>query len=54
MATPNFTNDARVAHIVIFTDAETTYKQQPHVVTDPLGLKAGQVLEHEMFPRVQR
>ncbi|MCL5998394.1 MAG: phytanoyl-CoA dioxygenase family protein [Chloroflexi bacterium] len=54
MATPNFTDVPRVAHIVIFTDAETTYKKQPHVVTDPLGLADGQPLEHEMFPRAGR
>ena len=52
MATPNYTDDPRVAHIVIFIDAATTYAKQPHVVTDPLGLQEGQVIEGELFPRV--
>jgi ectoine hydroxylase-related dioxygenase (phytanoyl-CoA dioxygenase family) len=52
MATPNFTDDPRVAHVSIFMDASTTYVEKPHVVTDPLGLKEGQPLEGEMFPRV--
>jgi len=52
MATPNFTDDPRVAHVVIYIDAETTYRPQPHIVTDNLGLKEGEVLEHEIFPRV--
>jgi ectoine hydroxylase-related dioxygenase (phytanoyl-CoA dioxygenase family) len=52
MATPNLTDDPRVAHIVIFMDARTTYTGTKHVVTDPLGLKAGQVLNGELFPRV--
>ncbi|MBC8136814.1 MAG: phytanoyl-CoA dioxygenase family protein, partial [Fibrella sp.] len=38
MATPNFTDDPRVAHIVIFMDADTTYTGAHHIVTDPLGL----------------
>lgn len=52
MATPNFTDDPRVAHIVIYMDASTTYIDQKHVVTDPLGLEPGQLLEGEMFPRI--
>lgn len=52
MATPNFTDDPRVAHIIIYMDAETTYRKQPHVVTDPLGLEDGAPLDGEMFPRV--
>ena len=52
MATPNFTDEPRVAHIVIFIDAETTYVKQRHVVTDPLGLEDGQLLNGELFPRV--
>jgi ectoine hydroxylase-related dioxygenase (phytanoyl-CoA dioxygenase family) len=52
MATPNYTDDPRVAHIVIFIDAAATYVKQPHVVTDPLGLQEGQVIEGELFPRV--
>jgi phytanoyl-CoA hydroxylase len=52
MATPNFTDDPRVAHVVIFTDASTTYTGKRHVVTDPLGLEVGSPLEGEFFPRV--
>lgn len=52
MATPNFTEDARVAHVVIFIDDTTTFEEQPHPVTHPLGLETGQLLEGEMFPTV--
>lgn len=52
MATPNFTDEPRVAHVVIFMDAATTYTGARHVVTDPLDLQAGRVLEGEWFPRV--
>ncbi len=53
MATPNFTEEARVAHVVIFVDAATIYNGLSHVVTDPLGLVAGSLLEGEMFPLAQ-
>lgn len=53
MATPNMTDDPRIAHVVIFIDAETTYVERGHVVTDPLQLKAGQRLEGELFPSVR-
>lgn len=52
MATPNFTDLARFAHVVIFMDAETTYTGQPHVITDPLGLQAGDALDGPLFPLV--
>jgi hypothetical protein len=52
MATPNFTADPRVAHVVIFTDADTIYSGKPHIVTDPLGLKTGGSLEGDLFPLV--
>jgi ectoine hydroxylase-related dioxygenase (phytanoyl-CoA dioxygenase family) len=52
MATPNMTDEPRVAHIVIFMDATTRFTGVGHVVTDPLGLKAGDLLEGEMFPAV--
>jgi phytanoyl-CoA hydroxylase len=51
MATPNFTDEARVAHVVIFVDATTVYTGAKHVVTDPFGLEAGALLEGELFPR---
>jgi hypothetical protein len=33
-------------------DEGTTYTGAPHVVTDPLGLRPGQRMDHEMFPRI--
>jgi ectoine hydroxylase-related dioxygenase (phytanoyl-CoA dioxygenase family) len=51
MATPNFTDEPRVAHVVIYMDAETTYTGARHVVTDPLGLREGAPLDVELFPR---
>lgn len=53
MATPNLTDGARVAHVVIFMDAEATYNGASHVITDPLGLLAGDPLAGEMFPPAQ-
>ena len=52
MATPNFTDDPRIAHVVIFMDAESTYSGNRHPVTDPLNLTEGQLLDGEMFPHV--
>jgi phytanoyl-CoA hydroxylase len=52
MATPNNTDEPRIAHVVIFTDAETTYREMRHVVTNPLGLTPGQPLDGPLFPRV--
>jgi ectoine hydroxylase-related dioxygenase (phytanoyl-CoA dioxygenase family) len=52
MATPNDTDEPRVAHVVIFMDAGTTYNGQPHVVTDPLHLQVGQPLDVDLFPRI--
>jgi len=50
MATPNNTGEARVAHVVIFIDAVSEYSGAGHPVSDGLGLRAGQRLDHEMFP----
>lgn len=52
MATPNFTDDPRVAHIIIYMDADTTFSGKPHPVTDPLKLETGALLEGEFFPKV--
>ena len=52
MATSNFTDDPRVAHIVIFMETTTTYSGRGHVVTDPLGLAIGQPIQGEQFPEV--
>ncbi|MFF1821626.1 phytanoyl-CoA dioxygenase family protein [Kribbella sp. NPDC058245] len=51
-ATPNLTDDPRIAHVTIFVDADTEYTGGGHVVTDGLGLTPGQSLEHATFPRV--
>ena len=51
-AGPNLTDDWRVGFVVIFMDAATTYTGKAHVVTDPLGLEAGTVMDHEYFPRL--
>jgi ectoine hydroxylase-related dioxygenase (phytanoyl-CoA dioxygenase family) len=52
MATPNMTDEPRVAHVVIFMDAATTYRKMRHPVTDPLGLEDGVPLRGDMFPAV--
>jgi len=52
MATPNFTDQPRVAHVIIYMDATTTYDGKGHVVTDPTDFAKGDVLEGEMFPTV--
>lgn len=52
MAVPNMTDEPRVAHVIIFMDQTTTYVEKKHVVTDPLELQVGQVLEGEFFPAV--
>lgn len=52
MANSNVTDVARVAHIVIYMDADTIYNGNAHPVTDPLGLKPGQALDQELFPQV--
>jgi ectoine hydroxylase-related dioxygenase (phytanoyl-CoA dioxygenase family) len=51
-ATPNLTDDPRIAHVAIYFDAETTYSGAGHVVTDGLGLTVGGSFEHELFPTV--
>ena len=51
-ATPNFTDDPRIAHVAIYIDAAATYTGAGHVVTDGVGLTVGEPLEHELFPAV--
>jgi ectoine hydroxylase-related dioxygenase (phytanoyl-CoA dioxygenase family) len=53
MATSNFTDDPRVAHIVIYIDASTVYTGKAHVVSDPVGLEPGKLLEGKYFPTVE-
>ncbi|CAN5559594.1 phytanoyl-CoA dioxygenase family protein [soil metagenome] len=52
MAQPNRTDEARVAHVVIFMEAGTRYTGGGHVVTDGQGLRIGEPMEHPLFPRV--
>lgn len=54
MATPNMTDQARFAHVVIFMDAATTYSGAKHVITDPLQLAVGAPLDGPLFPRASR
>jgi ectoine hydroxylase-related dioxygenase (phytanoyl-CoA dioxygenase family) len=51
-ATPNLTDDPRIAHVAIYIDAATTYTGVGHVVTDGLGLTVGEPFDDEHFPRV--
>lgn len=48
----NATDEPRVAHVVIFTDATTTYVERPHPVTADLGLNEGDLLDSPRFPMV--
>ena len=50
MAFANETDEDRVALAVIMMDASTLYNGVGHVVTDPLGLTVGSVLEGDLFP----
>jgi len=51
-ATPNLTDEPRIAHVAIYIDASATYTGAAHVVTDGLDLAVGEPLEHELFPTV--
>ncbi len=54
MATPNLTNDPRIAHVVIFIDVETVFTgHRTHPITDGLDLKSGDRLEGPLFPTAQ-
>ncbi|MFG1997902.1 phytanoyl-CoA dioxygenase family protein [Spirillospora sp. NPDC048911] len=51
-ATPNFTDDPRIAHVIIYVDADLTLAAEPsHPVTDPLALPVGSPLPDKHFPR---
>ena len=52
MAGPNLTDDPRVAHVIIYMDATTTYIAKPHIVTDPLNLTEGAILDGVYFPKL--
>jgi phytanoyl-CoA hydroxylase len=49
-AGPNRTERPRRALITIYMENGTRYTAAPHCVTDPLGLKAGDALEGDLFP----
>lgn len=38
--------------MVFYMDADRRHTGQPHVVTDPLNLEAGQPTDGELFPRL--
>ena len=50
MATPNLTDEPRIAHVVIYMDATTTYTGKAHPVTNPLAPETGTLLAGELFP----
>ena len=52
MANANISDVPRVAHIIIYMDADTTFNGSRHVVTDPLQLKPGDPLDTDLFPLV--
>ena len=52
MANSNISDVPRVAHIIIYMDADTTFNGNRHVVTDPLQLKPGDPLDADLFPLV--
>jgi phytanoyl-CoA hydroxylase len=52
MALPNRTDQARLAHTIIYMHEATTFNGAGHTVTDPLDLSAGDRLNGAMFPRI--
>jgi phytanoyl-CoA hydroxylase len=51
MASSNITDVPRVAHIVIYMDADTTFNGNSHVITNPLHLNVGDPLDGDLFPQ---
>ncbi|MCC6443062.1 MAG: phytanoyl-CoA dioxygenase family protein [Armatimonadetes bacterium] len=49
-AGPNRTDKPRRAMVTIYMPEGTTYRPQPHIVTDGLNLEEGSPLTGEMFP----
>jgi ectoine hydroxylase-related dioxygenase (phytanoyl-CoA dioxygenase family) len=49
-AGPNTTAQPRFAHAIIYMNADTRYNGARHVITDPLHLSPGDLLEGELFP----
>lgn len=52
MANSNVTDVPRVAHIIIYMDADTRFNGSRHPVTEPLNLEVDQPLDGELFPLV--
>jgi phytanoyl-CoA hydroxylase len=52
MANANVTEEPRVALSVIMMGRDTRFVKKGHIVTDPLNLADGQLLEGELFPDV--
>ena len=51
-AGPNQSDQWRVAHVVIFIEAQATYNGQRHIVTDPLDLPVGVSPPNDICPPV--
>jgi ectoine hydroxylase-related dioxygenase (phytanoyl-CoA dioxygenase family) len=50
----NATTEPRVAHVIVFVDADAVYAGgKPHPVAEELGLRPGEPLGGEMFPAVR-
>lgn len=52
MAGPNRLDTPRVAHVAIFMEAGARFSGAGHVVTDPLGIPAGDPLDGDLFPLI--
>jgi ectoine hydroxylase-related dioxygenase (phytanoyl-CoA dioxygenase family) len=53
-ANPNDTDEPRLAQVVIYMDADTTFTGAMHPVTDPLGLTVGATFPEDRFPSCAR
>lgn len=53
-ANPNDTDEARIAQVVIYMDARTTFTGAAHPVTDGMDLAVGQRFPTDRFPRIAR
>ena len=60
MANANNTDEYRVAHVMIFVDAETCFdssvpgRAASHIMTEGMNLSDGQQLPDEQFPLIPR
>ena len=55
-AAPNDTDDPRIAHVVIYMDADTSFTGRPHPITDELDLADRRRARSttRLFPRLPR